>query len=278
MIASKIIERIDDLPTLPTSYYRVTRVADDPYSSIKEIAKSVECDQVLTAKILRLINSAFYGISRKITKVEQSITLLGINAIKNLVLATAIFQSLGEKNSLNGLWIHALAVAVTAKIIAKKIFYRELEEIFVCGLLHDIGMVVEYKICRIELEKAHSTSLAQKKFYWEIEKELFDCSHERVGQLLLNKWKMPEKYSKPVGFHHHPHPGRDFALETTIVFLADALIRTLGIGDSFDGNLVPKIKKSQLELAGLKNLLNKDIEKTVRLEVGEATQIFLESD
>ncbi len=264
------------MPTLPTSFYDICRVADDPQSSAREIARVVMRDQVLTAKVLRMINSAFYGIPRKIAKIEQSIALLGMNAIKNIILASSIFKALGRTKKIEGLWVHTLAVAIGAKVIAKRMDSRELEEIFICGLLHDIGKVVEFKLYPAEIEKVRQQCLDKGKYYREMEKELFDIGHERIGQMLLNKWKMPEKYKKAVGFHHHPHPKRDFALETTIVFLADALAKSLSLGDSWDNNLVPKIKKEQLHLAGMETLSNEDIVQSVTLETEELSQIFLE--
>lgn len=267
MITTSIINKIEDLPTLPTSFNEVCRVSDDPTSSGLAIASVVERDQVLTAKVLRLINSAFYGMPKKITRVEQGITLLGINAIKNLILASSVFKDFGGQKEIKGIWIHALAVATAAKIIGQKLNYREIEELFICGLLHDIGKVVEYRFHPEDVKTAIKKATEDKRFYWQVEKEVFETGHEKIGQLLLARWNLPKKYCSVVAFHHHPRSQREYSLETTTICWADALVRSLGIGDSWDGNLVPEslpelTPTSEVEIFGNDELAQKIVDET----------------
>jgi HD-like signal output (HDOD) protein len=275
MISIKIIEKVDDLPTLPASFLEVRRVAEDPLSSSREIAEIVEKDQVLTAKALKLINSAFYGMPRKITRVEQAITLIGINALKNLILGSSVFQVFGKKAKLKGLWTHALASAVAAKVIGQNISYREIEELFICGLLHDIGKLVEFRFYPEDVEKAIEKCKVEKRHYFDVEEELFGIGHERIGQLLLTKWRLPEKFSKVTGFHHHPNPNSDYALEIGIVFVADALVRHMGLGETWDNNIIPKVEAEHLKLVGLRTLEDKKIINTINEQVEEVIQVFI---
>jgi HD-like signal output (HDOD) protein len=275
MISLKIVEIVDDLPTLPASFQAVRRVAEDPLSSSSEIAEIVEKDQVLTAKALRLINSAFYGMPRKITRVEQAITLIGINALKNLILGSSVFQVFGKKAKLKKLWIHAVATAVAAKVIGQNILYREIEELFICGLLHDIGKVVEYQYYPKDVEIAAEKCKVEKRHYFDVEKELFGIGHERIGQLLLKKWRLPEKFSKVAGFHHHPNLRGDYALEIGIVFVADALVRHMKLGDTWDANMVPKVGAENLKLVGLRKLGEEKIMNAINEQVEEVIQVFI---
>lgn len=275
MISANIIDRVSDLPTLPSFFHELTRVTDDPDSSAFDVAEVIERDQVLAAKVLKLVNSAFYGISRKITSIEQSTALLGINAIKNLLLATSIIKAFDGIKNINGLWIHALTVAIGSKVIGSRMFYREVEELFLCGLLHDIGKVVEIKYFPDEVKIIQEKCVAENKLFWKAEQELYGVGHERIGQLLLLQWKVPEKISKVVGFHHHPHGKGDYALETTIVFLADAIGRELKLGESLDGNIHVNVDKEHLDMVNLSTLDDKEITDTIVSETEEISRIFL---
>jgi putative nucleotidyltransferase with HDIG domain len=275
MMTLKIAERVENLPALPASFHEICRVADDPRSSSREIANAIERDMVITAKVLKLINSAFFGITREISKVEQAITLLGNSAVKNLVLANSVFKTFKDQRDIEGLWVHSISVAVGAKIIGQKLHYREIEELFICGLLHDIGKVVEYKFYREEIKKVREKCRTEEIFFWQAEKELFETGHERIGQMLLTRWKVPDKYCKVVAFHHNPNPKAEYAMETITVFLADALARSLKSGDSWDNNLVPSVKKELLEVVDIKVLDNEEISHKVITETGEITQILL---
>ncbi|GMT42286.1 MAG: histidine kinase [bacterium] len=274
MITSKIVDRIDDLPTLPASFNEICRVADEPRSSSREIAAVLERDMVITAKVLRLINSAFYGMTRKISKVEQAITLLGVSAVKNLIMATSVFKVFGGQEDIKGLWVHSISVAVTAKIIGQNLHYREIEELFICGLMHDIGKVVEYKFHSEEVKAVRGKCLSEELFYWQAEKELFETTHERIGQLLLSRWKVPDRYCKVVGLHHRPRLNSEYAMETVTVFLADALVRSLKLGDSWDGNLVPEIDTWLTEYVNMKVLDNEEIIELVHTQTDAILKIF----
>jgi len=275
MIRTSIVNRLDDLPTLSSAFSEICRVADDPRSTSREISTVVERDQVITMKVLRLINSAFYGMPRRVTKLEQAITLLGTSAVKNLILAGSVFKALGNTADLRGLWIHAFAVATGAKIIGQKINYREIEELFICGLIHDIGKVVEYRFEPDAVGAAIEKCLSEKMFFWQAEEELFETGHERIGQMLLTRWKLPEKYCKVVAFHHKPHPNRDYALETAVVYAADALARSLNLGDSWDGNLLPEMNGVAADVLDIDVMADEEIIKAVTEQTEEVLQIFM---
>ncbi|MFQ5431850.1 MAG: HDOD domain-containing protein [Nitrospinota bacterium] len=275
MIKTDFSDRLEDLPMLSNTFNEICRVADDPRSTCREISTIVERDQVITTKVLRLINSAFYGIPRKITKLEQAITLLGISAVKNLILAGSVFQAFGNSADLSGLWLHAFAVATGAKIIGQKVNYREIEELFICGLIHDIGKLVEYLFVPDAVNAAREKCLSEKLFFWQVEEELFDTGHERIGQRLLMRWKLPDKYCKVVAFHHRPHAKRDYALETAAVFVADALARSLNLGDSWDNNLVPEINGAVVDVLNIDVMADEEISQAVTEQTEKVLQIFM---
>ena len=227
---------------LSNTFNEISRVADDPHST-----------------------------SRKIS----TITLLGTSAVKNLILGGSVFQTFGSSTDLRGLWVHAFAVATGAKIIGQKINYREIEELFICGLLHDIGKLAEYLIEPDAVNAAREKSLSEKMFFWQAEEELFETGHERIGQRLLTRWKLPDKYCKVVAFHHRPHAKRNYALETAAVYTADALARSLNLGDSWDNNLVPEVDGAVVDVLDLDVMADEEIKKAVIEQTEEVLQIFM---
>ena len=275
MIPANIVEKVNDLPTLPTLFHEVSKVADDPRRSYSDIARIIERDQVITAKILKLINSAFYGMPKNITTVERSITLLGLDAIKNLILSASVIGSFESQGELKGLWLHALATAVAAKIIGQHIKYRDIEELFICGLLHDIGKVVQHQLYPDEVKIIRERCRADRMHYWEAEKEFFDDGHARIGDALLSQWKLPEKIQSMARLHHRPHTDYKFALEITIVYLANNLAKRNFLGDSWNGGAIPKVEDIHLRIIGLDRFPVDEFSQTLETEVMPIAAIFL---
>ena len=160
-----LVEKLNDIPTLPMVANQVTNLINDPNSSSGDIAAVLRKDQVLTAKVLKLINSPYYGIPGEVTDVQRALAFLGFNTIAQLVLSLSVFSLFPrdgkESFSVLEFWKHALATAVVSEMIAKKVGYERPEETFTCGLLHDIGKLVLKQIAPVEFEKV--VSLAKKK-------------------------------------------------------------------------------------------------------------------
>ena len=144
----KIIAKIDDLPTLPRTVLKITELVNNPKSSAKDLARIITDDQVLTARLLKLVNSSFYGFPQRISTVTNAIVLLGFDAIRSLLLTTSVFDLFAGRNKKSKqdqekFWDHSLGCAVGAKVIGNYLRYDKIEELFVSGLLHDIGKIVE---------------------------------------------------------------------------------------------------------------------------------------
>ncbi|MFW5722503.1 MAG: HDOD domain-containing protein, partial [Desulfohalobiaceae bacterium] len=131
---------VKDLPTLPTVLDKVTRLVQDPDSSTEEIARVISRDQVLSAKVLKMVNSSIYGFPRRISTVQHALVLLGFNVIRGLIISSSVFDIMAQ--SMVGLWDHSVGVAVASNCLAKTAGIEDPEEYAVTGLLHDIGKVV----------------------------------------------------------------------------------------------------------------------------------------
>ncbi|HWR82145.1 MAG TPA: HDOD domain-containing protein [Candidatus Deferrimicrobium sp.] len=200
----RILDEHRELSSLPQTLAEVLRVAKDEDSSAQDLAEVLRRDPSLTAKILRVVNSPFYGAGRNISSVRQAVVTLGMRAVMAIALSTSIYD-LTDKwaTAINRIrfWRHSLEVAVTSRMIAEAIGYRPAEEAFVSGLLHDIGLLVLEKAFPQEFQnlwkdEEPTVTLAER------EERIWATNHARVGQFLLEQWNLPSAICEAIGRHH----------------------------------------------------------------------------
>jgi putative nucleotidyltransferase with HDIG domain len=252
----RLIARVEDLPTLPRTVLRITEMVNDPRASARDLSRIITEDQVLTARLLKLVNSSFYGVPQRIATVTGAIVLVGFDAIRNLLLTTSVFDLFPSRTAKGrrlqeALWDHSLGCAIGAKAIGEALRHERLEELFVAGLLHDIGKIVEMARLQHEFEQIMARAREGRMMIAAAETEILGCTHTEIGRLLLDRWKLPAKLINIIAFHHAPLAAGGFALETSIVHLADILARALQLGSGGDDQ-VPLLDKSAWELLRLK--------------------------
>lgn len=267
---SRVIRRIDDLPTLPSVIIRITEQVNNPRSSARDLARVIVDDQVLTARLLRLVNSSFYGFPQKISTVTDAIVLLGFDAIRNLLLTTSIFNMFTGMNKKKkawqeDFWDHSLGCAVGAKVIGNHIRYDKVEELFVSGLLHDIGKIVEMLFFPEDFENVASIIKEKNILMKSAEDEALGYTHADLGKLLAEKWNLPKKLVNAIEFHHEPHDAGRFIQEAAVVHLADILCRALDIGSGGD-NKMPVLNKIAWETLHIKLSAIEPIMEKIKLE------------
>jgi len=257
----KIIAGIDDLPTLPRTVLKITELINDPKSSAQDLARIITDDQVLTARLLKLVNSSFYGFPQRISTVTNAIVLLGFDAIRSLLLTTSVFdlfagRSRKRKQDQEKFWDHSLGCAVGAKVIGNFLRHDKIEELFVSGLLHDIGKIVEMLFLPSEFAKVVATVHKGNILMVTAENQVLGYNHAEIGKLLAEKWNLPVKLVQVIAHHHQPNLAGSFILEASIVHLADIFCRALNLGSGGDNKIPPldklawqslKIKTSALE-------------------------------
>jgi len=268
----KIIMDTKTLPTLPGVINKLNTLSENDKSSVQEMAKIVSSDSVLSARILRLANSPSYGFYR-VSTISNAMILLGVNVVKSLALSSSIFEIM-EKNSV-GLWEHSLAVGVSANIIARKLALPECEEIATAALLHDIGKVIISLKCS-EAETAIRDKIREQKIYMrEAEQQVLDTDHAEVGAWLSKSWFLPDKLSEPISFHHDVIKSENHRIKTSVVHIADVLIKASGFGDSGDC-YVPKIQQVAWDCLKMNEQLLAEIVTDVEDKLVEVKNFSLE--
>ncbi len=268
-----LIRDTKSLPTLPGIIARLGSLADNDKVSSQEVARVVSADQVLSAKVLRLVNSAFYGFPGRVSTVSNALILLGVNVVKSLAITSSIFEIM-EKNAV-GLWEHSMGVAVAANTISKTLKLPDAEETATAALLHDIGKV----IIKIKLQQDFSllSALVDDKGYTmqEAEQSLLETDHAEIGGWLVRSWLLPEKLIEPIAFHHNVEKSSAHQTKTAVVHLADVLIKASGFGFSGD-RLVPRIQPVAWNRLGMTDALLETIITEVEDKLVEVKNFSLE--
>ncbi len=241
------LKKLEGIPTLPPIIKELNRLIADERSSLNEIAELVEKDQVLTSKVLRIANSAFYGFPKKVSTVQNAMMLLGINVLKVLIMTSSIFEMLHKEDV--GLWEHSVGVAACSRIIAEKIDYKDPAEIATSGLLHDLGMVIE-KVVFHEKYQELLALIEKGENPIEAEKKIFGLYHAEIGAYLMKQWNLPDSLIEPVEAHHELEKTKKFKVEAAIIHVADIMIHARGYGKTFFKK-VPPLNPRALKLLKL---------------------------
>lgn len=255
MLLEQVVSSAKDLPSLPAITYRVIKLVDDAQSTAKDLNDVITQDQSLTAKVLRLANSAYYGFPRRISTVTDAIVLLGFNTIRSLVLSASVYPILekpleGYALAPGELWRHSQACAMGARLIAQRARYRQPDQAYIAGLLHDIGKVLLNHHLRQQYQEIVARVGGEVTFI-EVEQEVLGFDHAQVGALLAEKWNLPPDLVEAIGCHHQPKAAEKNRELTAITHLADALCMTMGLGLGVDG-LYYKVEEDAVRLLKIK--------------------------
>lgn len=238
----KIIDKIKALPTLSVVVAKVINVVSNPMTSAKDLSDIIVVDQALTAKVLRLANSAFYGFPFRIKNVTQAVSILGFDTIRNLALTVSVYKVFTSSSetgfSHQEFWKHCVGSAICANLLAKRIKYKSPEGAFTAGLLHDIGksffdqyMNKEYKEALLYVRE-HNVPIE------EAEMKIIGVDHAHVGRLMAEKWNLPVELKAGIASHHHPEQEVEEHVTAMIVCAANILCKKKRIG--FGGDEVIK--------------------------------------
>ena len=237
------IRNIKNLPTLPVIVTRILEVADDSGSSANELAEIVSHDMSVSAKVLNLANSAFYGFSRRITTIPQAVVVLGFDTVRSLALSVSVFESLSTPSTKvsfdrEAFWIHSIGCGSAARLIAKALEFRDTGTFFVAGLLHDLGKVILDTYFSDQYQEVVEDMIEEERSALDAETDILDIDHAEVGGWLAARWKFPEVLVAPIACHHNLMAAEEQHLkETVVVHLANILTKRTKIGLCYESEI-----------------------------------------
>jgi HD-like signal output (HDOD) protein len=255
---------IKDLVTLPDVAMRIARMVDDPSASASDIGREISNDAALTARLLRIANSAAYGQNRKIATINRAITVLGVRQVRDLTVGlTAVRAFDGISNTLVTMevfWRHSVLCAVAAGQIAARRESPRTESPFVAGLLHDIGQLVLYSLAPDAARKSllMLADASDDMGLYACERSVLEFDHGAVGVSLARNWRLPDSLLECIEFHHEPERAKQFAADVATVHIANSVAVLAEIG-STDLNDAPALAAAAL--------------KAVRLDVASVPEI-----
>ncbi len=233
----KRIEALSSLPTLAGVVEKLNLLVDSPDTSIADVGKVISMDQVLSAKVLKLINSGFYGFPGRITTVTHALVLLGFNVVKGLILSATVYDLM--KESMVGLWEHSLGTAVASGLIARRLGEADPEEVATGGLLHDLGKVALGVQLPDLFTEVMDTVAADECLIAEAEEKVLGVNHTRIAYWLIDQWNLPPILTEAVIYHHQPHLAKVAPRQTAMVHLGDIFARARGFGNGGDAYIPP---------------------------------------
>jgi putative nucleotidyltransferase with HDIG domain len=247
----RIIQDLGQIPTMPTIAAKVMQIVNDPHSSAEDVAKFISRDVALTSKVLRLANSAFYGIPRTISSVNSAIVILGFNTIRSLVLSASVLKVFPQKPGLvkfdrKAFWKHSFMVGIASRMLAQ--IYRrkklvDMETAFSAGLLHDIGKIILEQFSNEEYLPVLKAAKDKGLSLVMVEKTMLGMSHADVSGMLVDKWQMPNELKGPIVFHHSPLEDKTGMDMACIVHYANHLCHLKGSGCMADETYAPLVKE-----------------------------------
>jgi putative nucleotidyltransferase with HDIG domain len=204
-----VVRKVSALATLPEVTAKIIQTVEDPRSTAAKLHQIVTHDPALVTRILKVVNSAFYGLPGQIGSVERAIVLLGLNAVKNIAVAASIGKlfktgKLCEGFAARDLWTHCIAVGVCARDLAKQMKSPIADEAFLAGMIHDIGILISLQTFPDQLAEVCEESKTGQRSFCDLEQEIIGMDHQQLGATLAEQWKFPRSCQLVAGYHHRP--------------------------------------------------------------------------
>ena len=269
----QIVSNIRNLPTPPIVFHQIQKVINDPLVSAGQIAKILQEDPAMSVKVLKLTNSAFYGLAREVESVKQAVVIVGLEAIKNLVLSASVLDMFKGKDIdqefQDKFWRHSLAVGFCARILARKVRARGMidpDSAFSAGLLHDIGKVIlccflPKEHAAVKAERENNTELES----YQLEENVLGYNHAQIGAILAEQWKLPSRLATAVSYHHHPHNCESDELIPYVINVANYVAKDT-FYDNFERHLVGNVTEGVLEFLQIEESTLESLSEALREE------------
>lgn len=219
-----LVKEVSDLPTIPVVATEVLKLLERPDVELEEVAEMILTDQVLAARVVKVVNSPLYRSGQKIKSVKRALIYLGFRHIRELILTCSFIKVFEDKDGvfpIHTFWEHSFGVGIVSKIIAQRIRYHDTEKAYLAGIVHDIGRVFFSYYQREEFGRILAAAREGSRSLMEFEEERFGTTHAEVGYCLAQKWNFPPEYCEVIACHHSPEEALIEPILSAIVNLAD---------------------------------------------------------
>ncbi len=275
MTVEELIQDCDDLPTLPEVYRRVKDVIEDPKASMVDLARAMSVDSSMTARVLKLVNSSFYSLNGKVETVSRAASILGMQPLHDLVLATAVATSFSKVSpslmDMKAYWHQSVERGLLARALANTCNLVDSERLFVGGLLSDIGHLVMFQKIPDLAEQVLHQARTERTLRPTLEQELIGFDAAQVGAALLAEWQLPVSYQHAIRYHMDPAKSSESSLETQILHVAGVLTECQLLEISRDNWR----QWMMIEAKELQELTDEDIDRLLEI-VQEGLHVMLE--
>ena len=252
-LKNRILKSLVDLPPMHEVVMKAQEIMADPNSNMEDLAAIIETDQSMVVKILKLMNSAYYGLSREVSSVRQACGLLGFQALRELIVAVGVSNVLGKK--LKGyefesgeLWLHSIATGFCSRILAEKKNRELANDAYTGGLLHDVGKIILDPYVLERKNAFDDFTKDETKMVLDAEKSILGFDHAEIASDICRKWHIPENVTLAIQYHHYPSLSAGSEL-AHIVHTADYLVRLSGLGYE-DDDLMIELEEGALDFLG----------------------------
>ena len=260
----------------PILYYQLREKLDDPNTSFDDLAAIIKTDTAMSARLLKIVNSAFYGFGEKVDSLTHALNIVGTEQLTDLALAaivTSKFQGIPrDLINMETFWMHSIGCGIASRKIAERMPGVEVEKMYLGGMLHDIGSLILFKESPGDAKKILLRCKESGENLFKVEKEVLGYDHADVGALLLEEWKLSERLVEMVKYHHQPANAGDCREEACIIARADTLVYEMKIGNSgepgvpaLDPRVTVIISIPDEEINGLKEEIAAQVDDTVRM-------------
>jgi HD-like signal output (HDOD) protein len=243
-----------------------------------DIAKVIREDPGLTARLLRIVNSAFYSFPSKVETISQAVTIVGTQQLGALALATSVmnmFKGIPEEFvNMDSFWKHSIGCGLAARTIATYRREANAERFFVAGMLHDVGRLILYTKIPDRAREVLQQARDGEKLLYEVEREVFGFTHAVAGGVLMQSWRLPASLEEAVMFHHNPRAATRFPAEAAIVHVSDIIAHALQLGSSGE-RYVPPLDPSAWERLQLSPGILASVEDQVDRQYTDSVQTLL---
>jgi putative nucleotidyltransferase with HDIG domain len=272
------IEGIPSMGSYSVVMQEIEAAVSNPQSTLSTVGEIIEKDPDLTARLLRLGNSAFFGFPNRLETVSETISLIGIQQVQDLISASTIVEIFEGISSdlvnMESFWKHSMACGVVARLLAMDRSVPKPEKYFVAGLLHDVGRLVLYSRAPEKARRVFQLYQSESMLLREAEYRTLGFDHGEIAEHLLRSWNYPLNLINAVRYHHHPMSAGIFQMEASLVHLADYIVNAMQLGSSGERN-VPPLQAKAWDRLNLEPSMLESLMESIDEQVAAVEQAFL---